>query len=95
MHRVEREAEAQEEEKAGEATDSRILLELPPKKAKKNTLAAKKRYASQAKNDQKPVNLLISILHAHEKKEKTSKALGNKKKSGGSNKRGISLPLNM
>ena len=70
----------------------------PPKKAKKNTLASKKRYQSQ---NAKPVNLLISILHSHDKplpkaKDKgKGKALGGKKKSITSSKRNVSLPLNM
>ena len=38
----------------------------PPKKVKKNTLAAKKRYKSQGKEDN--VNLLQSILHSREPK---------------------------
>ena len=69
----------------------------PPKKAKKNTLASKKRYSSQIKSDAAPVNLLISILHSHEKKlakPKGGKVIGKPKKSA-SSKRGFSLPLNM
>ena len=70
----------------------------PPKKAKKNTLASKKRYSSQIKSDAAPVNLLISILHSHEKKiakpTKGGKVIGKPKKSA-SSKRGFSLPLNM
>ena len=69
----------------------------PPKKAKKNTLASKKRYSSQIKSDAAPVNLLISILHSHEKKiakPKGGKVIGKTKKST-SSKRGFSLPLNM
>ena len=38
----------------------------PPKKAKKG-LGSKKRFASNPRD--KPVNLLLSILHNHEKKE--------------------------
>ena len=56
----------------------------PPKKAKKG-LGSKKRFASNPKD--KPVNLLISILHAHEKKDpKAKKAkdkLKDKSKKGG------------
>ena len=72
----------------------------PPKKAKKNTLASKKRYSSQVKSGDAPVNLLISILHSHEKKIAKGlkgaggKVIGKGKKST-SSKRGISLPLNM
>lgn len=44
----------------------------PPKKAKKG-LGSKKRFASNPKD--KPVNLLISILHAHEKKDPKVKKL--------------------
>ena len=43
----------------------------PPKKAKKG-LGSKKRFASGPRAD-KPVNLLISILHAHEKIPKAKK----------------------
>ena len=54
----------------------------PPKKAKKGL--SKKRFASNPRAD-KPVNLLISILHAHEKKEPKKKDKlkdKGKKKSG-------------
>ena len=71
----------------------------PPKKAKKNTLASKKRYSSQIKSDAAPVNLLISILHSHEKKiakPKGGKVIGKgQAKKSASSKRGFSLPLNM
>ena len=57
----------------------------PPKKAKKG-LGSKKRFASNPRAD-KPVNLLISILHAHEKKDpkakKTKDKLKDKSKKGG------------
>ena len=55
----------------------------PPKKAKKG-LGSKKRFASGPKAD-KPVNLLISILHAHEKIPKAKKGkdkLKDKSKKG-------------
>ena len=73
----------------------------PPKKENKKNLASKKRYLSSPKET--PVNLLISILHAHEKekkeknnkknesKEKTAK----KKSSISTSKRGVSLPINL
>ena len=70
----------------------------PPKKAKKNTLASKKRYSSQIKSDAAPVNLLISILHSHEKKiakPKVAKVISKAGKKSSSSKRGFSLPLNM
>ena len=61
----------------------------PPKKAKKG-LGSKKRFASNPRAD-KPVNLLISILHAHEKKEpkkKIDKIKEKAKKKTSSNKVG-------
>ena len=56
----------------------------PPKKAKKG-LGSKKRFASNPRAD-KPVNLLISILHAQEKKEPKKK--GDKLKDKGKKKSG-------
>ena len=50
----------------------------PPKKAKKG-LGSKKRFASGPRAD-KPVNLLISILHAHEKKDPKAKKTKDKTK---------------
>ena len=68
----------------------------PPKKDKKKNLASKKRYLSQPK--EKPVNLLISILHSHEadkkkKKKDNDNIFGKKKKSTSSKKFGLSLGL--